>query len=325
MKQRNPMHIVCRTLCLYLIAISVSFAQTEPEPAEAGSPAEQPPSRAALPERSDQEAAGLMARLPTEQQRMLSADEAPFLSLWLPANRNTAKGTVIVVPGDNETADWPRVVGPLRRTLPDSGWQTLSITLPDPLDLLGSQAITPPPAQEPPTDANEPSEEAATQESPPPAAENAGASDDTEEKKDRFAAHSERVFARIQAAIDEASQQQPANVVLVGHGTGAYWAARFASEADAASVKHLALVDGKVAAGFSPSLEELAPALKIPVADIETRTSQEDRAAALKRVQASKRLGHPNYRQIRLDSLSSDRDTAQAQIARRVSGWLSQQ
>ncbi len=39
---------------------------------------------------------------------------------------------VILVPGDGESPDWPQAIGPLRRKLPDAGWQTLSLALPDP-------------------------------------------------------------------------------------------------------------------------------------------------------------------------------------------------
>ena len=41
-----------------------------------------------------------------------------------------ATGVVILVPGADESADWPSVIAPLRSKLPDSGWSTLSLTLP---------------------------------------------------------------------------------------------------------------------------------------------------------------------------------------------------
>ncbi|GGK02067.1 DUF3530 family protein [Pseudomonas matsuisoli] len=317
------MPVVSRSLFVLLLASATVFAQTSPPESPGAEKPADVPLRAALPERSEQEAAALAARLPTEQQRMLEADGASFLALWLPANRDTVKGTAIIIPGTNETADWPRVVGPLRRSLPDASWQTLSLTLPDALDTLSGYTIGTAPSplsseQTPSAEKPEtPVEEA-------PAADAPQATPETTDSE-RQDAHAKRVLSRIQAAVDEATKTQPADVVLIGNGTGAYWAARFASEQAPDALRHVVLVDAAVPAGFSPDLESLAPGLKAGVADMVTSTAPDDRALAEKRLQASKRLKHPNYQQMRLDGLSSDRDTAQTQIARRIRGWLERQ
>ncbi|WP_462379993.1 DUF3530 family protein [Pseudomonas sp. Marseille-QA0892] len=327
-----------RLLPVLVFIASPAFAQAEP-PAEPAEPAPAAPAQTKVSERSEQEAAALIQRLPAEQQRTLKADDSEFLALWLPANRATAQGTVILVPGNNETADWPKVVGPLRRTLPESGWNTLSLTLPDPLDPLtgytigtGPRASTTPPSADtspetsPASDAPaEPSDsnvgDAAPADDPEPDVE-AEPEASKIDPETRRKAHADRVFARIQAAIDSVSEQQPPYVVLVGNGTGAYWSARFANEQQPASLTHVVMVNGTDPAGYPPALTNLAATLKAGVADVVTGTSENERKVAQARLQASKRESHPNYHQIRLGGLSADREVAQDQLVRRIRGWL---
>lgn len=43
-------------------------------------------------------------------------------------------------------------------------------------------------------------------------------------------ADAERIFARLDAAVAFAQQHNARSIVLIGHGSGAYWAARYLSE-----------------------------------------------------------------------------------------------
>ncbi len=90
------------------------------------------PVRAPLAERSEMEATALEQQLGQQEQQQLQAGDERFLALWLPANAAEPSGVVIILPGDAETADWPQSVGPLRHKLPNGGWHSLSLTLPDP-------------------------------------------------------------------------------------------------------------------------------------------------------------------------------------------------
>ena len=62
-------------------------------------------------------------------------------------SRAKARGVLIIVPSEGETADWPRAVGPLRRGLPEHGWHTLSLTPTDSTSSPGPRS----PATEAPT------------------------------------------------------------------------------------------------------------------------------------------------------------------------------
>ncbi|UST63631.1 alpha/beta hydrolase family protein [Pseudomonas moraviensis] len=314
-------------LCLSLIlpcAFSVEAA--DPAPAATDKPAEEKPAeRQPLLERSQEEAAALQRKLPAQEQQQLQAGSETFLALWKPANSADPKGAVIIVPGVGETADWPQAVGPLRRKLPDAGWSSLSITLPDLQgDAIAPRVIEPAAAPKAPETTSkdattaQPIEQAAGGEAE--VAEQVVAQTSEEQAK----ADAERVFGRIDAAIAYAEQQSARSIVVLGHGTGAYWAARFLSERQTPQVEKLVMVDAQAPAKALPPLAELTPTLKLPTADIFYMDKALDRNAALERMQASKRLKTSAFSQVALKVLP-DKKAEQEQLVRRVRGWLNPQ
>lgn len=314
-------------LCLSLIlpcAFSVEAA--DPAPAATDKPAEEKPvERQPLLERSQEEAAALQRKLPAQEQQQLQAGSDTFLALWKPANTAEPKGAVIIVPGAGETADWPQAVGPLRRKLPDVEWSSLSITLPDLQgDAIAPRVIEPAAAPKAPETASkdattaQPIEQAAGGEAE--VAEQVVAETSEEQAK----ADADRIFGRIDAAIAYAEQQSARSIVVLGHGTGAYWAARFLSERQTPQVEKLVMVDAQAPAKASPPLAELTPTLKLPTVDIFYMDKALDRNAALERMQASKRLKTSAFSQVALKVLP-DKKAEQEQLFRRVRGWLNPQ
>jgi len=314
-------------LCLSLIlpcAFSVEAA--DPAPAATDKPAEEKPAeRQPLLERSQEEAAALQRKLPAQEQQQLQAGSDTFLALWKPANSAEPKGAVIIVPGAGETADWPQAVGPLRRKLPDVEWSSLSITLPDLQgDAIAPRVIEPAAAPKAPETASkdattaQPIEQAAGGEAE--VAEQVVAETSEEQAK----ADAERIFGRIDAAIAYAEQQSARSIVVLGHGTGAYWAARFLSERQTPQVEKLVMVDAQAPAKALPPLAELTPTLKLPTVDIFYMDKALDRNAALERMQASKRLKTSAFSQVALKVLP-DKKAEQEQLFRRVRGWLNPQ
>ncbi|MCP1473058.1 pimeloyl-ACP methyl ester carboxylesterase [Pseudomonas sp. EB276 TE3739] len=314
-------------LCLSLIlpcAFSVEAA--DPAPAATDKPAEEKPvERQPLLERSQEEAAALQRKLPAQEQQQLQAGSDTFLALWKPANTAEPKGAVIIVPGAGETADWPQAVGPLRRKLPDAEWSSLSVTLPDLQgDAIAPRVIEPAAAPKAPETASkdattaQPIEQAAGGEAE--VAEQVVAETSEEQAK----ADADRIFGRIDAAIAYAEQQSARSIVVLGHGTGAYWAARFLSERQTPQVEKLVMVDAQAPAKASPPLAELTPTLKLPTVDIFYMDKALDRNAALERMQASKRLKTSAFSQVALKVLP-DKKAEQEQLFRRVRGWLNPQ
>ena len=304
-----------------LLSCPAAWAEEPPEDAPADSvDAPAANERPLLPERSISDAQTLEQRLDKREQQMLQAGAGSFLALWLPANVGEPSGAVILLPGDVENADGAAAVGPLRRKLPDAGWHSLSITLPDPdgdpLPPRTTAVETPAPTGEEASDA----EAQSTAEDSPEATAAPAVTALTPEQ--RRQAHVERVMARIEAAIAFAEQQQAKEIVLLGHGSGAYWAARYLSERKPANVHNLLMVAAELPAGFAPPLDELVAQLPVATGDFYYKDQVTDRTAALKRLHASKRAKLPTYIQVSMKALPGNLDVQQEQLYRRMRGWL---
>ncbi|MQT85091.1 MULTISPECIES: alpha/beta hydrolase family protein [Pseudomonas] len=313
-------------LCLSLIlpfALPVLAADTKPQVEP------EPAVRAPLPERSQEEAAALERQLPQHEQQQLQAPNDSFLALWKPANSSAPEGAVIIIPGAGETADWPLTVSPLRNKLPDANWASLSLSLPD-MQSEASQPREAEPEKPPAAIATDSSSKAATTTAKP--IEQA-ASDGTESTEPEAAqtgqdldkADAERIFARIDAAIAFAQHQNMRTVVLLGHGSGAYWASRYISTKHPAQIQKLIMVSARKPVLAEPDLSQLTPALNVALLDIFYKDQPLAREAALQRLQASKRANGSNFKQVGLLATPGNRDGEQEQLFRRVRGWLSPQ
>ena len=136
-------------------------------------------------------------------------------------------------------------------------------------------------------------------------------------------ADAERIFARIDAAIAFAQQQHMRSIVLLGHGTGAYWATRYLNEKQPKQVQKLILVAAQSPAQVEPDINVLAPALSVELLDVFYKDKPLMRKAALQRLHASKRMDRSNFNQVGLDTIAGNREAEQEQLLRRVRGWLS--
>jgi len=312
-----------------LLPLGTQAAETEAPPAAAESataPAPRPP----LAERSEEDAQALERTVPKAEQQTLQAGAENFLALWKPANDADPKGAVIIVPGAGENADWPDAVGPMRRKFPDVGWHSLSVSLPDlvsdsPQPRAESTPAPEPdkgkgesaPAKDTPEDANANVAQATAAEAD--AAESTDAKEATEQNDQ---ADAERIFARLDAAVAYAQQHNARSIVLIGHGSGAYWAARYLGERQPPQVQKLVMVAAQTPAQVAQSLESLAPTVKVPTADVYYTTQPRDRRAAELRLQASKREKDSQYRQLSLIAMPGNAAAQQEQLFRRVRGWL---
>lgn len=325
-------------LCvLALASAGVGANEPEPPPETPATPIERP----ALPSRSATVAADLARQLPSTEVLNLQAADAPFVALWQPANVAEPKGLVILLPGEGESADWPRGIGPLRRNLPDHGWHTLSLSLPDspefippatPLATTEAPEPTEPTTadSEPSSDPNEagylPEETAASPDEA--AAEQAAETRETDEATETDEAAREeaelpeRIDERIAAALDHARNLQPKTIILLGQGSGAYWAARHLQQWAPDDVAGLALIQPRQPEDQQEPLAQLAPALKLAIGDFYYRDDPSALADARERLNASRRIGHPGYHQVGLTALAGERSIEQEQLVRRVRGWL---
>jgi hypothetical protein len=294
----------------------------DPEPKDAEAAAQAPVERAPLLTRDQEDAIALERQLPRQDLQQLQSGDESFLALWKPANSGDPQGAIIILPGAGESPDWPDAVGPLRRKFPNVSWSTLSLSLPDVQD----DALLPREPDAAPTDAKA----EAPKDAPANAAETAKAADadaqasaeaakaaaDEERKK----AEAERIFARIDSAVSFAQQNKARSIVLLGHSSGAYWAARYLSERASPAVRKFVMVAAREPANAQPSLMELVPTLKMKTADFIYRNQLQ--RAATDRLQASKRAQGPGFTQISLIDIAGNSEAEQEQLFRRVRGWI---
>ncbi|WP_314530501.1 alpha/beta hydrolase family protein [uncultured Pseudomonas sp.] len=309
-------------LCLSLLFTSAFSVQAADAPAPA---AEKPVERQPLSERSQAEASALERKIPQQEQQQLQAGSDSFLALWKPANSAEPEGVVIIVPGAGENADWPQAISPLRHKLPDANWGSLSLSLPD----VSVDTLPPRVMEAPKATVDTSSKEASTADKPIEQAASAEAEGtdpavvpgaDEQDKTD-----ASRIFDRIDAAVAFAQTQSARSVVLLGHGTGAWWAARYLSEKQPSQVQKFVMVGAQTPNGRHPDVQQLAPGLKLPTADVFYQDNAQSRKNALARVQAAKRLKNDGYKQVSLKALPGNSAAEQEQLYRRVRGWLSPQ
>jgi hypothetical protein len=307
-------------ICLTLILPCSQMAlAADPAPASGAKPEEKAPERAALPSRSQEDSLALERQTPQNEQQQLQAGDESFLALWKPANVDEPKGAVVIVPGADESADWPNAVGPLRRKLPDVGWASLSLTLPD----VDSDGVLARDADSTTTDdmAQTPDPAASKEADAVLAAEQAAAQAERD-KADQEKANAEKIFARIDSAVAFAQQNKAHSVVLLGHGTGAYWVARYMSERPAPAIQKLVMVTAVQTSQQAPTLLQLLPTLKVPTADFVNRELPVPRQQAKDRLDVSKRIKNARFTQVALNAVPGNPATEQDQLFRRVRGWL---
>jgi len=309
---------ICLTLILPCSQMTLA---ADTAPASGAKPEEKAPERAVLPSRSQEDSLALERRIPQIEQQQLQAGDESFLALWKPANVDEPKGAVVIVPGAGESADWPNAVGPLRNKLPDVGWASLSLTLPDAYE----DGVFARAAEAPATDDKAAADKDKAK-APDPAAsaeaDAAAAAAQAAAQVERDKATAEKIFARIDSAVTFAQQNKAHSVVLLGHGTGAYWAARYMSERPAPAVQKLVMVTAVQTNQQTPTLLQLLPTLKVPTADFVNRELSVPRQQAKDRLDVSKRIKNARFTQVALNAIPGNTAGEQDQLFRRVRGWL---
>ena len=129
----------------------------------------------------------------------------------------------------------------------------------------------------------------------------------------------------ITGAVAFAQTQNARSVVLLGHGTGAWWTARYLTEKQPSQVQKFVMVAAQTPNGRHPDVQQLAPGLKLPTADVFYQDNALARKNAQARAQAAKRLKNDGYKQVSLKTVPGNSAAEQEQLYRRIRGWLSPQ
>lgn len=223
------------------------------------------------------------------------ADNKDFLGLFRESESGDPQGCLVMLHGDHGHPDWPQVIQPLRETLPEHSWCTLSIEVPDIIDRATPVAIP-------------------TEQGTPTSQENL------------VLPNEETVFARIDAAVQLIRDKGYNQVAYMGYRTGAAYVLRFAAERGTTS-QALILIEPRTVIPVSEyNLAQNIERLRLPVLDYYfDRTPQDSRFARWRQAAANKRTGRQNaYTQI--DALPDARfdPTGNKRLVQRVWGFLKQ-
>lgn len=290
--------------------------------------------------------------LDAEQLIDLSTPAEHFSALFLAANTAQARGVVILLPGVEESFDWPITIGPLRRKLPDAGWHTLSLNLPTKpatelpagqatAGLVAEQIIVYAPLPEEPaapdTDAPEPLEaepevdEEVTQEptdessnAEPPAATFATIAPPAKPQPMPIPDYPQRISNFIDAAVSHAQTLNPTEIILLGHHEGAHWALNYAvkNAMRITTPMRIGLIAPRSSNLLSVSYENLIEANTQHLADFYYKNHAAEHKAAQQRLHASRRANLQYYHQVALTTASGVQAIEQERLFRRVKGWL---
>lgn len=288
----------------------------------------------------------------------LISAERSFYGLFLPDRSGSPQGGLVILHDLEQHGQWPVLVGPLREQLPEYGWSTLAIELPDPYSVRTDTPETAEPAQEvpaqPETEPEFPAasgEELLTEEdngdgpsagSSPPQPET---DPDNEPPLPRLEAlpplpaeqasvetvvntpvpaydviMQERILTGLMYLYDRGQM----NLVLIAAGDTAPVAANAiaAWQRDRGEEKGIALImiDARENPALQLPLDELLKPLDIRILDLITRDNRMTQWQLNNRRGMMKRQHNDNYMQIVLNGAGAD-DPA---TVRRVRGWLRQ-
>jgi len=234
------------------------------------------------------------SQLPDTQTLWLETSSESFLGLFKPANMPVAQGAVLLLHHDRTSADWPGSITTLRQGLPDQGWHTLSIALPDAPEYI-------PPRTEDVLLAkldNTGSAAAPSSTTPP------------EANPDKLQAHFEQISARIESGLNYLGQQQPAKLLILGEGSGGYWALRYSTGPGQARALFPVLIDTvPPTTPTLPDLVELIATMQRPTLDLyhsNGRDQQPIEVLARQRQDAAKRQGSGLLISSRMPSRAGD-------------------
>lgn len=295
----------------------------------------------------------------------LNANEEEFLTLFRPEHTPKARGALVILHIEDGHPDWPMVVNPVRTQMPDFGWATLSVAIPSPgsaeipertlpatLVLAGMPEGAGDDEEEAPAEgeggegedalADSAAEDAAPepQTSADEEGDELGEGQEGEEggnpdwppknptfvPVDDFGPLSDRIDARIEAAVSHLLGQGYEQIVFVGHGVGAVWIMDYLKDHTAPPEQAVVMIQPRMP---QRQIDVDLPALLLeqqrPILDLYYDDNRFDKDFATERANFARRSGNPHYRQTRLGGLglqSGQSEAKDRRVVQSLRGWL---
>ncbi len=278
----------------------------------------------------------------------LNAGDEEFIGLFSEQNTAQPLGGVLIIHDSGLGPNNQYFTAPLRKRLPDYGWNTLAISLPEPETTpLPSRKWPPYPADftlnspaedensteeetDPDTESESSDEESLETESN----EETSASDTQEEPETAQAKNEpsntvsaqERTMTRIEASVQELISRGQLNIILVGHGVGASWAISYLESSSNPEMFTLVVIDPKL-----PPVEQdknyintrLEKFIDVPILDIVSTQNSFTKKQAKERRNTANRKQLKAYQQL-FTRATSNSEVNHNRIVKRIRGWLAQ-
>jgi len=298
----------------------------------------------------------LASRLSPDAAVWLGQGDEKFLSIFEPDHTGQPYGALLIIHDEGQHANWPHNIEIIRKTMPEYGWATLTISLPKP-DYLPIQARDPEKTPEP-SAPKENSEATKPDDSPTDETQdlynsdtgevsnlndtpaNTEVSDEIEKAETPTVSAEIRAQTRITAAIKWLNEKGQFNIALLGDGIGAARASQFIAHVNEenAGTDNINIIRGMIM--LSPqhtvppgevSLLEYFKQAPMPTLDVYFGRRPYDLEAARLRKHLARRAQFRVYQQVHLpetvafDSInpySNNSQNGANRLTQRIRGFL---
>ena len=348
---------------LFVLILSVSLAvelkAQEPEPAAAEESGEaeapKPPVRpaSALPRskspRDDRNHMQLLAAyLPEDGLVWVEHYPEPFLAYWQADRSGQPDGALLILHSEGASPVWQNTTLPLHESLPDHGWATFALALPEPgakkiparTFAVKTLPVTPKPTDEAAGEAGEVSEvgegevgevEEATQAPVQPAEPPKKTADNTSNK----VPVDQIIESRLESALRFLHDKGQFNIVIVGSGMNALHAQKFIDKITPKiqnpqlqgqlekPIRAMVLLNSRTAAvDQKEKFTDWFSDPELPVLDIFFKNDPRNQLAAKQRKSIAKRRGVVSYTQVAMNEFSGERSWGENRLSRRIRSFI---
>lgn len=263
-----------------------------------------------------------------------------FYGLFLEEESGNPQGAILILHDSQHHGHWPEMIAPIREYLPQFGWATLSIELPDAPKRTRIAREIAKPIKNDDKQSEEQSEEQFEEQSEEDEETNLSNTEEnsiTEQNTTEEATQTNKRLSpktiyqqlninRIIAAINYLKSKNQENLVIIGYGSGAAWAIDYVQKQDKDSetaTKGLTLITiDALASEVEPTkMHEQIKDIKVPYLDLINPEKIRAIKLAKKRAKILKRSENSNYQQFITPIISNYRETENP-TSRRIRGWL---
>lgn len=266
-----------------------------------------------------------------------TSDNKRFLSLWQPDRSGNPRGALLIIHSEGEHPAWPNTTKPLHETLPDYGWATLALSLPEPKQApipkrtLAVKSLSTATEETDNLDisGDEGGDKQNTEDVPQAMAEKP-----TTDTTKPMVSPEVITEQRLESALRFLHDQGQFNVAILGNGTGAIRANTFLNNntpktddpnlANAKPFRAIVLLNSRnrlptMDADYKGWFSDPS----IPVLDIYLGEDQRNQRAAKARKILAKQKRVAIYKQVRLTHLKHTRNGRENILSRRIRSYLS--